>query len=136
MDQKQIEDLEKLCAKLRPGCDTCELYSSQGRCTVTGQKRPDPAFGENCSKWHSLATSKVAKALSETLAEVKRLQPYAPKHGLYDVCVTRLGIGFVTIQVAANSEEEARQHALEEAGDCIFTEKDANYEVEHVSEIE
>ena len=46
-----------------------------------------------------------------------------------DMEVSRECVAFNTVTVVANSEEEARRKALDKAGDYVFSEKDANYEV-------
>lgn len=50
----------------------------------------------------------------------------------YDVDIARIGYSFATIQVEAENEEQAKELALEEAGDYEFSEKDADYEIDYV----
>ncbi len=53
----------------------------------------------------------------------------------YEVQVVRTAYAFKTIKVKANSEEEAKEKALDEAGDHEFSEKSSDYSVDGVSEI-
>lgn len=48
----------------------------------------------------------------------------------YSVPVVRIGYGFKNIEVEANSQEEAEQLALDEAGDHEYSEKESQYEIE------
>ena len=47
----------------------------------------------------------------------------------YTVEVCRTSYGFHTFQVTAADEESARDEAYDQAGDCLYTEKSAEYEV-------
>jgi hypothetical protein len=44
--------------------------------------------------------------------------------------VVRIGYGFKTIEVEAESQEEAEELALDEAGDHEYSEKESQYEIE------
>jgi hypothetical protein len=48
----------------------------------------------------------------------------------FSIPVVRIGYGFKNIEVEANSQEEAEQLALDEAGDHEYSEKESNYEIE------
>jgi len=54
----------------------------------------------------------------------------------YDVHVTRIGYSSRTIQVSAESLEEAGKKALETAGGLEFSEHDAEYAVEGLTAVE
>lgn len=47
----------------------------------------------------------------------------------FQVEVLRISYGFATIEVEANNEEEADAKALDEAGNHLFNEKNAEYEL-------
>lgn len=48
---------------------------------------------------------------------------------IYEVQVSRIGYGFSTLRVQAESQAEAEEKAIDEAGDVLFSEKDSDYEV-------
>ena len=48
----------------------------------------------------------------------------------FDVQVTRIAYAVKTIRVEADGPDEARQKALEEAGNHLFTEHNSDYEAE------
>lgn len=50
----------------------------------------------------------------------------------YTVIVNRIGYAQTDIEVEASSEDEARQKALDKAGNVEFREHDADYEVDGV----
>jgi len=50
----------------------------------------------------------------------------------FSIPVVRIGYGFKTIEVEANSQEEAEQLALDEAGDHEYSEKSSDYEIEGI----
>lgn len=54
----------------------------------------------------------------------------------YEVEVCRTGYGFNTIEVEASCADEAMMKALDEAGNHYYSEKDADYTVEGVIEID
>ena len=54
----------------------------------------------------------------------------------YKVKVKRLSWGFHDIFVAAGSPEEAEVRAVDMAGDYLLHESSADYEAEHVEEVE
>lgn len=54
----------------------------------------------------------------------------------YEVHVTRIGYSSRTIQVSAESLEEAGEKALAAAGDLEFSEHDAGYAVEGLTAVE
>ena len=54
----------------------------------------------------------------------------------YEVDITRVSYSTLTFGVEANSEEEAREKALDKACNTSFDEDDANYEIESCSESE
>ena len=51
----------------------------------------------------------------------------------YEVSVTRIGYAHTTIEVEAESEEQAEQKAIDMAGNYDFSEHDADYECEGVT---
>jgi len=53
----------------------------------------------------------------------------------FKVCVCRIGYGFKEFEVQAPSAIAAQQKALDEAGNHLYSEHDAKYEVNHVEEI-
>ena len=53
----------------------------------------------------------------------------------YEVSVCRISYGFINIRVEANSEKEAKEIALDQAGNHLFSEHDADYEANYVKEI-
>jgi len=54
----------------------------------------------------------------------------------YEVEICRTGYGFHTILVEANSQDEAIDKALDGAGNHYYDEKDAEYEIEDIMEVE
>jgi hypothetical protein len=52
----------------------------------------------------------------------------------FDVEITRIGYGYKTIRVEADTEDEARQKALDEAGNHVFNEKSSEYEAQFAVE--
>lgn len=50
----------------------------------------------------------------------------------YEVSVTRIGYAHTTIEVEAENELEAKEKAIEMAGNYDFSEHDADYECEGV----
>lgn len=52
----------------------------------------------------------------------------------FTVTVTRISYSSKEIEVEAENEDDAKEKALDEAGDHEFSEKDADYKVEHVNE--
>lgn len=48
----------------------------------------------------------------------------------YQIPIVRIGYGFKTIEVEANSQEEAEVLALDAAGDHEYSEKSSEYEIE------
>lgn len=54
----------------------------------------------------------------------------------YKVTVTRTSYASREHVIEADSEEEATQKALDEAGDYEYSEKDAEYEVQYVEKID
>jgi hypothetical protein len=50
----------------------------------------------------------------------------------YRVIVNRIGYAQTDIEIEASSEDEARQKALDKAGDIEFREHNADYEVDGV----
>ena len=46
----------------------------------------------------------------------------------YDVSITRIGYAHTNIEVEASNEQEAQEKAIDMAGDCDFSECDADYE--------
>jgi hypothetical protein len=63
-----------------------------------------------------------------------RLKEY-PEEREFEVAVLRIAYGSRKIRVKAKSQFEAEQKALDEAGDYEFSEHDADYEIESVSEV-
>lgn len=51
---------------------------------------------------------------------------------MYEVDVTRLGIGTKTLKVAAFNPEDAKKIALNIAGNYLYTEKDAEYKIDDI----
>lgn len=49
----------------------------------------------------------------------------------FEIDVTRVGVGFATISVEADSLKDAQQRALDEAGNHEFSEKASEYELTH-----
>lgn len=49
----------------------------------------------------------------------------------YEVGVIRIGYGHTSFIVEADSEEQAGERALEEAGDHEFTENSSDYELDY-----
>jgi hypothetical protein len=49
----------------------------------------------------------------------------------FEIDVTRVGVGFATISVEADSLQDAQQRALDEAGNHEFSEKASEYELTH-----
>jgi sorbitol-specific phosphotransferase system component IIBC len=49
----------------------------------------------------------------------------------FDIDVTRIGVGFATLRIQANTLQEAQEKALDEAGDHSFSEKTSEYELTH-----
>lgn len=49
----------------------------------------------------------------------------------FSIPVVRIGYGFKTIEVEADSQEEAEELALDEAGDYEYSEKESQYEIEN-----
>lgn len=47
----------------------------------------------------------------------------------FDVEVVRIGYGFATIPVEAETQEQADEMALDQAGDHEFSEKSSDYEI-------
>lgn len=54
----------------------------------------------------------------------------------YIVDIVRIGYGFHTVEVMATNHQEAREKAMDEAGDYEYSEKTAEYEVESVTEVD
>lgn len=54
----------------------------------------------------------------------------------YSVDIVRIGYGFHTVEVMATSQQEAREKAMDEAGNYEYSEKTAEYEVECVTKEE
>jgi hypothetical protein len=54
----------------------------------------------------------------------------------YTVLVIRTSYGNREIEVEANSEEEAKEKAIDEAGNYEFSEHTSNYEVDYVTKKE
>ena len=54
----------------------------------------------------------------------------------YEVEVLRTSYSLKVFEVEADCEEEARYKAFGKACDTVFTEYDAEYEIENVSEVE
>ena len=54
----------------------------------------------------------------------------------YEVSVTRIGYAHTTIEVEAESEEQAEQKAIDMAGNYDFSEHDADYECNGVTIVE
>lgn len=52
------------------------------------------------------------------------------------VSVRRTSYAFKDIEVEANSRDEARNKAYDEAGDYEYSEKDADYKVEYIHQKE
>jgi hypothetical protein len=52
----------------------------------------------------------------------------------YIVSVLRVSYGWRDIEITANSEAEARDTVLDLCGDYEFSEKDAEYSIEQVSD--
>lgn len=67
--------------------------------------------------------------LERAIAQTEPAKPSAIKGklGKWSVDVCRTSYAHLTIEVYANSEAEAVEKALDEAGDHEFTEKDADY---------
>lgn len=53
----------------------------------------------------------------------------------YQVSLVRIGYGFNTIEIEAESEGEARDKALDQAGDHEYSEKTAEYDIDTIEEI-
>lgn len=53
------------------------------------------------------------------------------KQRQYDVDVVRTGYANMTIRVMASSAKQAKELALEEAGNHVFSEHDADYTAEY-----
>lgn len=51
----------------------------------------------------------------------------------YNVSITRIGYAHTNFEVEAESELEAQEKAMDMAGDCDFSECDADYECEGVT---
>lgn len=51
----------------------------------------------------------------------------------FEVEVVRIAYGFKTIKVTAQSPEEAKRKALEQAGNYEFSEKTSEYQAESVN---
>ncbi len=54
----------------------------------------------------------------------------------YSVHVTRTGYAQLTLSVEAKNKKEAKDKALEEAGNHVFSEHDADYLIENITEEE
>jgi hypothetical protein len=54
----------------------------------------------------------------------------------YDVDVCRMGYGHLTLRVQAKNAKEAKRKALDEAGNHVFSENNADYSAEGVMEVE
>lgn len=52
----------------------------------------------------------------------------------YEVEITRVSYSTLTFGVEANSEEEAKEKAMDEAYNTSFDEDSADYEIDHCSE--
>jgi len=52
----------------------------------------------------------------------------------FDVEVARVSYGFAVIRVVADNEDDAKDKALNLAGDYEYSEKSADYEVESVAD--
>ena len=50
----------------------------------------------------------------------------------FKVEMTRIGYGFATIEVDAQTESEAHEKAMDTAGDHSYSEKSSDYEVQSV----
>lgn len=50
----------------------------------------------------------------------------------YRVNMCRIGYGFNSFTVIADTEEKAREMALDRAGDCYYSEKTSEYEIEDI----
>jgi uncharacterized protein YlbG (UPF0298 family) len=53
---------------------------------------------------------------------------------LYTVQICRVSYSFATVEVEADSMDEAKDKALDDAGDLFYSEKDADYSVEYIQE--
>lgn len=53
----------------------------------------------------------------------------------FQVEVNRIGYASLTFVFEAATEEEAKQMALEEAPNCLFSEHNSDYEVEYADDI-
>ena len=51
----------------------------------------------------------------------------------YNVSITRIGYAHTNFEVEADSELKAREKAMDMAGDCDFSEFDADYECEGIT---
>jgi hypothetical protein len=63
---------------------------------------------------------------------MKRRKPYKPLRR-YEVTVCRISYQFHTQTVTARSEAEAKELALDAAGNYLYNEKHVDYEVEGVT---
>lgn len=53
----------------------------------------------------------------------------------YKVAITRVSYSGHDIEVEAKDEAEAQRKAMEEAGDLVFSECSAEYQIDYVKEI-
>jgi len=53
---------------------------------------------------------------------------------LYTVQICRVSYSFATVEVEADSLDEATNKALDNAGDLSYSEKDADYSIEYIQE--
>lgn len=51
----------------------------------------------------------------------------------YEVSMERTSVAYCTFEVEAHDEDEATDKAYYEAGDHIYSEMDANYDLEHIT---
>jgi hypothetical protein len=64
----------------------------------------------------------------------KIVTPKPGKARIFDVHVCRTGYGHATLRVKATTPEQARNLAMENAGDYSYSEKESDYSAEGVSE--
>ena len=60
---------------------------------------------------------------------IPALNNYVPEEKVWNLQVTRIGIGHHTITVKARTREEAEALALEEAGNREYSEHSSEYEI-------